>query len=88
MWTNLLGDGHRVRPKLILALGTTAGTAVLGKLPKITTERGQIFTHLSIAPKVLLSWHPSAILRATSDQEKTERRLQLRADLALAFTQL
>ncbi len=73
----------QVRPQIILALGATAGTAILGRLPKITEERGKVFNNVNLAPNVVLSWHPSAILRGGSDEEKTQRRLQLRADLEL-----
>ena len=77
-----------VKPKVIIALGTTAATAIIGKLPKISEERGQIISNLKIAPAVIISWHPSAILRSTSPDEAQERKDQLAADLQLAKTSL
>ena len=74
----------RVRPKVILALGTTAATAVMGRLPKISAERGKIFTDLKIAAAVIISWHPAAILRASSDAESRQRLEQLNQDISLA----
>lgn len=73
-----------VKPKVIIALGTTAATAIIGKLPKISEERGQIISNLKIAPAVIISWHPAAILRSSSSDEATERKNQLAADIELA----
>ena len=78
----------QVKPRFIMALGATAGTSVLGRLPKITTERGRIMTDTSLAEGVILSWHPSAILRSMNDAEKKERFEQLVADLKLAAARL
>lgn len=75
----------RVKPQVIVALGATAGTAILGRLPKITQERGRLMTNLNIAPNIILSWHPSAILRATEDAEAEERKKQLKEDLRRAL---
>ena len=75
----------RVQPRLIILLGATAGTAILGRLPKITEERGQIL-HVSASKHAsILSWHPSAILRSMSDEEKAQRFSQLVADLKTAM---
>ncbi|MBC7371636.1 MAG: UdgX family uracil-DNA binding protein [Bdellovibrionaceae bacterium] len=74
----------RVKPKIIIALGATAATAVMGRLPKITTERGKVFTEFNVASAVIISWHPAAILRAPSEQESQLRQSQLANDLALA----
>lgn len=74
----------RVRPRLILALGTTAGTSILGRLPKITEERGRVLKSRRFAADVLLSWHPAAILRSSTEAEKQQRLEQLRDDLTLA----
>lgn len=74
----------KIKPEVIIALGATATTAIIGKLPKIKDERGKIMTHLACAPKVVISWHPSAILRSLNDAEQIERNEQLIADLKLA----
>lgn len=73
-----------VKPDIIVVLGRTAATAVLGRLVKITSERGQIIENSPLAPKVLISWHPSAILREQDPSEQNQRILQLVDDLALA----
>jgi probable DNA metabolism protein len=74
----------RVRPTVIVALGVTAATALLGRLPKISTERGLVFTDLPSAPAVILSWHPASILRSSDEKEAEQRREQLSQDLRLA----
>ncbi len=78
----------KIKPKVIIALGATAATAVTGKLPKISAERGKVITTLKIAPSVIISWHPSAILRSFNDQEMTQRRQELSDDIKLALSVL
>ncbi len=74
----------QVKPEIIIALGATAGTAVLGRLPKISTERGRIISDLTIASAVIVTWHPSAVLRSTTDDEARRRLEDLRSDIELA----
>ena len=74
----------KVKPKVIVALGLTAATSILGRLPKITQERGKIIRGSPYAEAVIISWHPAAILRSMDETEAAERRLQLAADLKLA----
>ena len=82
----LEAEMDQIKPKVIMALGATAGTAVLGRLPKVTQERGKLIA-TAVAP-VVLSWHPSAILRSQTPAEKDERFAQLVADLKIAATAL
>lgn len=74
----------RVRPTIIVALGTTAGTSILGRLPKITEERGRVQKSRRFDADVILSWHPAAILRASGPAEQERRLAELKNDLALA----
>lgn len=75
----------RVKPKVIIALGATAGTALFGRLVKIQQERGRLFTDSHFAPNMLISWHPAAILRSLSEEERLQRQEELAKDLAQAF---
>lgn len=62
-----------VRPRLILALGATAGLALLGRKPAIQSERGKIIRTPDGA-QVLLTVHPAYILRLPdADLKRTER---------------
>lgn len=74
----------RVRPKLILALGATAGTALFGRLPNVGRERGQIQYSEKWHSAIMLTWHPAAILRSNSPEEHQRRSEEMAADLAKA----
>jgi len=80
----LVAEVTRVKPKVILALGSTAGTSVLGRLPKIGVERGKIQKSNRFAEKVMVSWHPSAILRSITPKDRAERMKQLTQDIKAA----
>lgn len=74
---------RRVRPRAILALGRAAAYAVLGREVKIGEERGEI-RHERGSTKVIVSWHPSAVLRTWSDDERQERQDDLVRDFSRA----
>lgn len=76
----------KVKPKVILALGVTAGTALYGRLVKIQEERGKAFHKSAFAPTLLISWHPAAILRSSSKEEQERRTAELTEDLRSAMT--
>ncbi len=75
----------RVKPRVILALGTTAATAVYGRLLKIKDERGKPNRESRLANTIFVSWHPAAILRASSVDEQLSRQQELAADIASAI---
>lgn len=74
----------RVKPRLILALGATAGTALFGRLPSVGKERGQIQFSEKWKAAIMLTWHPAAILRSNSPEEHERRARELSEDLASA----
>jgi uracil-DNA glycosylase family protein len=64
-----------VKPRAIVCLGATAAQALLGKTFKVTQHRGE-FVPSALAPIVLATVHPSALLRAPDDdtrRRETER---------------
>ncbi|MNQ04993.1 Uracil DNA glycosylase superfamily protein [compost metagenome] len=72
-----------VKPRLILALGATAGLALLGRKPAILAERGAVID----APdgtRVLLTVHPSYVLRLSDLRERQAARAILIEDLRAA----
>lgn len=72
-----------VQPELIVALGATAARGVLGKTVTIGPMRGKVFP-LSPSEHVLITVHPSYLLRIVDqEQKKTEWRTFL-ADLMVA----
>jgi uracil-DNA glycosylase family protein len=63
-----------VRPEILVCLGATAAQALLGRQFRVTQRRGE-FVASALAPHVMATVHPSAILREPDDQiRKTERQ--------------
>jgi DNA polymerase len=69
-----------VRPRVIVCLGASAGQAVLGRTVQIKAERRQELWHRSGA-QVVVTYHPSAILRAMDEAGRTEMKRALVEDL-------
>jgi DNA polymerase len=69
-----------VRPKVLVCLGATAAQALLGRQFRVTRERGR-FVPSDLAPLVLATIHPSAILRAPDEQARHEEMRAFVADL-------
>jgi DNA polymerase len=66
----LLGEIRLLTPRLIVCLGGTAVRAVLGPKVKVLVNRGKFFDS-EWGPKILVTVHPSSILRTPSeDREK------------------
>lgn len=70
-----------VKPELIVALGATAIRSLTGKSIKITANRGEIFESLEGVP-VLLTIHPSFLLRLPDAETAALEREKFVADLA------
>lgn len=71
---------HVVRPKVIVCLGATAAKVLLGRGFRVTRQRGEL--HPGPDGSVLTATiHPSAILRASSDEERQMAREAFVADL-------
>ncbi|QHI98850.1 UdgX family uracil-DNA binding protein [Xylophilus rhododendri] len=65
-----------VQPRAILALGATAARSVLGRPVAVTQERGQWLSDATGRP-VLVTLHPSALLRADPQQGEANFALWL-----------
>ncbi len=72
-----------VRPKLIVCLGKTAALSILGRDIVIGSVRGQVFPHRS-AGGVLVTVHPSFVLRVPEPDRQAQEFERLVADLKLA----
>lgn len=72
-----------IQPDLTIALGATAAFALTGDDSPLSTRRGRIETGLH-GGRVLLSWHPSYILRLHSAAARAQARDELRTDLIAA----
>ena len=58
-----------VRPQLVVALGATAARSLMGRVVTITRARGQALT-LADGTQLLVTIHPSALLRIREEAEK------------------
>ena len=76
-----------VRPRVLVCLGATASKALLGPEFRLMKERGR-FLESPLAPRVIATLHPSAVLRA--EDAAGQQRLYgfLRTDLALVAGEL
>jgi DNA polymerase len=70
-------------PRVLVCLGATASKALLGSGFRLMKERGR-FLDSSLAPRVLATFHPSAVLRAEDEAGKSRVYGTLVADLTLA----
>lgn len=79
-WLDL--ERRLVRPRLTLALGATATLALTGSRLPLTPRRGTVETAADGGP-VLITWHPSLILRLDPGPAAAARD-EFAADLSLA----
>jgi uracil-DNA glycosylase family protein len=61
-----------VKPNVLVCLGATAAQALLGRSFRVTRERGRPVDS-DLAPHVVATIHPSAILRADAEAREVER---------------
>ena len=71
-----------VRPKVLVCLGRTAAHALVGRDARVTALRGRLLDLPELPMPVVVTLHPSAVLRAGEDRQR--RRAELAEDLALA----
>lgn len=74
-----------VKPQVIVCLGATAAQAFLGSGFKITKGRGEVLDGAPWAPKLLATYHPSALLRMMRDEAMyAKAKAELESDLRTA----
>jgi uracil-DNA glycosylase family protein len=81
----LEAEWRAVQPEVVVCLGATAGRSVLGRPVRIGRERGQLIEHESGA-HVVVTTHPSALLRLRDHGDYEAELDRLAADLRLATT--
>src|SRR5262249_7721870 len=69
-----------LKPHVIICLGATAAQALLGGKFRVTLQHGE-FVESPLAPRVLATIHPSAILRAPDEKMRHQMEKQFVADL-------
>ena len=60
-----------VKPRVLVCLGATAAQALLGRQFRVTRQRGEVIES-PLAPNVIATIHPSAILRADEPFRESE----------------
>jgi uracil-DNA glycosylase family protein len=73
-----------VRPEVLVMLGATAAQAILGRDFKVTERHGELLPAIDGGPLRLATFHPSAILRARTPEDRGRQRRALVDDLAAA----
>jgi len=82
-WLNAEIDA--VKPKLIVCLGATAAQALLGSKFKVTELHGTIqASPAGDYPPILATFHPSSILRATTEEDRHKQMGIFISDLTKA----
>lgn len=76
-----------VRPEVLVLLGATAAKSLLGSAFRLTAQRGEPVDS-ELAPVVLATIHPSAILRGHDSDARQAQRELFTADLRVAAAAL
>lgn len=79
----LAHERSMVKPKLIIALGGSAARGIMGRNVTVTQERGQIHA-LGDGSHVLVTVHPSYLLRLPDAVDRARETARFVADLSLA----
>ena len=75
------------RPEVVVLLGATAAQGILGRDFRVTHHRGE-WVPSDIAPHVLATIHPSAVLRAPDEESRHEEMRRFVADLKTVARQI
>ncbi|MCK5933497.1 MAG: UdgX family uracil-DNA binding protein [Fulvimarina manganoxydans] len=81
-WLDL--ERELVKPKLIVALGASAAQGVLGKAVTIRDTRSKLID-LDVATKLLVTVHPSYILRLPDEAARVREQAAFEADMGLVL---
>jgi uracil-DNA glycosylase family protein len=73
-----------LKPDVMVILGATAGQALLGSGFRVGAMRGRDLEETELAPHVVATLHPSAVLRAPDEETRAEMYAGLVRDLRLA----
>jgi uracil-DNA glycosylase family protein len=77
----------RVKPRIVVCLGSTAAQGLLGDQFRVTKQRGEFFPSLD-GPSITATIHPSAVLRAYDGAAREREFAALVRDLKLVAARL
>jgi DNA polymerase len=72
-----------VKPEALVVMGAVAAKSLLGNAFRVTERRGQLLDS-DLAPVVVATIHPSAVLRAPDDRARIRERAAFTKDLQVA----
>jgi DNA polymerase len=76
-----------VKPRVLVCLGAVPAQALVGRHVKVTKDRGKPLES-DLAPVVMVTVHPSAILRSRDDASRQEAYREFVADLRVVAAEL
>jgi uracil-DNA glycosylase len=76
-----------IKPRLVVAMGSTAAQSVLGKITPINKSRGRL-TDLDGGTRLLVTVHPSYLLRLPDKEARAREYKRFVHDLKIAATLL
>jgi uracil-DNA glycosylase family protein len=76
-----------VKPEVLVLLGATAAQGIMGRSFRLSQHRGE-WLQSTIAPFVLATVHPSAILRAQDDNTRHEEMRKFVEDLKVVAEEI
>jgi probable DNA metabolism protein len=80
----LMAELSKVAPEVLILLGATAASSLLGPGVKVMRDRGEVQAP-RLAKKVILTVHPSFLLRVWNEAEKAREYERFVGDLRLAL---
>jgi DNA polymerase len=72
-----------LKPEALVVMGAVAAKSLLGNAFRVTEQRGRLLDS-DLAPIVVATIHPSAVLRARTDDDRIRERKAFTRDLAVA----
>jgi uracil-DNA glycosylase len=72
-----------IKPRVLVCLGSTAATTIFGAGARVLRDRGQVRTS-KFAGQTIITFHPSALLRAPDEATRAKHYAQFVSDLRLA----
>jgi uracil-DNA glycosylase len=76
-----------VKPRVLVCLGAVAAQTLLGRAFKVSQARGR-FVDSPLAPRVLATVHPSAVLRAGDEDQRRDAMAHFVADLRIVAAEI
>ncbi|HEU0208878.1 MAG TPA: UdgX family uracil-DNA binding protein [Candidatus Udaeobacter sp.] len=75
---------HLIKPRMLVCLGSTAATTIFGAGVRVLRDRGQV-RESKFAAKTMITFHPSALLRASDEATHAKQFAQFVSDLRVAL---